>query len=483
MQTHELQTSCSQAIPNLTSTSQAFHNALRSLAMDKRNSPVDGHMITDFRCKLNLSQRGLADLVGVHFNTIGKAENGGAISLVCQEKIAKVMEVDVDVLKGARKGISEAPNNKIHKNQSSVRATITERLDLETNECNCPSEFSNWIFRETLRDSRPELAYEDLFQIGPFLVPYITFYDSWQKGENEHSESEITCKFSEETAKKQIELQALTALKLTARQLDHDGEKVRLSNYVVHQTADKDSPNSIDLTFSRFPVKYSDFCKLATHIDTTSKSDPSRTYRELLLPKSISRKHLPDLPNTCGVGLFLIASSGTSLDRKEKKKIITSRQSATQTFSANLYSYAASGSMDFPKLKECPNPFKDVSREAMQEINFLVDRDRLKLVGVGFDTRELYVQFSFTQETDMTVEEIILKAHHSFHKYEWDIIDAVDFELDTLLDSLIDNPWEPCAAATLITLCVKEFGYEPVRDGLSNRVSKKIESVSVPKTH
>jgi hypothetical protein len=179
----------------------------------------------------------------------------------------------------------------------------------------------------------------------------------------------------------------------------------------------------------------------------------------------VGKNKLPSgLPNLCGVGLFLIARG----KKKGSQQIILTQQAPAQVFSAGLWSYTASGSMDWRETG-VPNPFADVERETWQEIHHRVDRLTVRLLGLGMDTKELYVQFSFVEETDQLARDIIEQANEADHDFEWDDIKGIDFTPEAVVGALFEGDWEPAAAVALIAIASKKFGKDAIDDLLGKR--------------
>src|SRR5262249_22617276 len=129
-----------------------------------------------------------------------------------------------------------------------------------------------------------------------------------------------------------------------------------------------------------------------------------------------------------------------------------------------IWSYSASGTMDWgPR----PHPFDEVVRECAEEINYRIDLDDLRLFAAGIDAKRLYFQVSFVERTAPSTEEGLGQAHHApdFHA-EMEQLVALPFRLGPAVEWVTGRPWEPAAAAGLLTLCAKEFGIEAVREAL-----------------
>lgn len=311
------------------------------------------------------------------------------------------------------------------------------------------------------RDKRTELRYHDNYHIGDVYIPYVRLHGSREKDTCEYSHRDL--KLHLDDAK--YELPA-PLKKLECPHFPFDTRKVRLARYCVQQTGNG-AATRLEASFSCGEVTYSDYCRVARNIDTPIAKGVATTYRDLFAPKeAVTKNSVPrDLPNVCGVGMFLIARGS---DGRSREVIIT-RQTETQTVSAGLWTYSASGSMDWPKQGE-PSPFDDVERETWEETHYRCNRENVRLIGLGIDSKELYVQFSFVETTDKLASDILCDANQAIHDYEWDDIQAIPFTCDAIVDALLMGPWEPAGAAALITIASKEFGEQMVAEALSKKV-------------
>src|SRR5262249_812980 len=99
-----------------------------------------------------------------------------------------------------------------------------------------------------------------------------------------------------------------------------------------------------------------------------------------------------------------------------------------------------------------------------------VTSQNLTLFGLGIDSKRLYFQFSFFENTPRSSADILNQAPKAKHyhmefagKAGVDLgepLNAIDFDLDEIVRVLRNNDWEPAAAAALLSLCVREFGID-----------------------
>ncbi|HEU0078278.1 MAG TPA: methyltransferase domain-containing protein, partial [Longimicrobiaceae bacterium] len=225
-----------------------------------------------------------------------------------------------------------------------------------------------------------------------------------------------------------------------------DDPKCRLVRY-QHKIGGLKYPPRLVLRFSK--IYYGDYLRSGEHLDDPLPDDPERTFRDVYAPE-IGRERgvgASPLPNITGVGLFVIT--------RDNKILITKHSSDVRVY-GDVFSYSASGTMDW---NDNPNPFLEVARECAEEIGHRVDLDDLRLFAVGIDAAKLYYQFSFVERTGRSSEDIISAAPSAPH-YDMEICEliAVPFEVEAIVERIGMGAWEPAAAATLLTLCAREFG-------------------------
>jgi transcriptional regulator with XRE-family HTH domain len=409
------------------------------------------------------SQRKLAEEVGCNPRNIERAESRGRTSLTTLLEIAEALGKDPQYFRLVRDRIQSCKWARSDDHSADYPSDSGEELS------GSDLPLRRWLYPELERDNRPELQYDNLYRFRQFCIPYIKLHGSRDTGVNEYSEDRVKVDFEHNSAYEFP--RALQQMPCPA--ISHDGDKVRLARYAIRQSGDGTNPTIMQAWFSQSRVKYSESCKVARHIDKRLPHDRCMSYRNQFAPKdSMGKNNLPcDLPNVCGVGFFLIAQGKS----KGSRQIIITHQAPTQAFSAGLWSYSASGSMDWPETG-VPNPFADVERETWQEIHHRISRRDVRLIGLGMDAKELYVQFSFVEETAQPAEHIIEEANDAEHEFEWDDIKGIDFTPDAVVRVLLEGDWEPAAAAALITIASKEFGKHDIADFISARYAQRVSS-------
>ena len=159
-----------------------------------------------------------------------------------------------------------------------------------------------------------------------------------------------------------------------------------------------------------------------------------------------------DLPNVCGVGIFVITADN---------KILLSKSSKNVVVNPERFIYTASGSMDWHG--QYTNPFDDIIRECEEEIAYRPNIENLILYSFGIDYESGYYQFSFYERSDRTAEEIRSGAAmgRDFN-IELQRIEAVDFNYKSVWNFIESHEWDETAKANLITLIVKRDGKKDV---------------------
>jgi hypothetical protein len=300
------------------------------------------------------------------------------------------------------------------------------------------------VERSSADQQGPEFQYSNLFQISSLTLPYVVLVGAWQKDINEYRRGEV---LSVTDTSSRFQLPEDFRANPTPNLYSSDA-KCRLVSYDC--AIMRPLPNRLTFTFSR--IEYKDYVMSGEYLDHPLPSNPNRTFREKYAPRlelqNFSKSHLT---NICGVGVFIITRD---------RKIIVSRHSHNVQVYGGILSYSASGTMDW---REDLHPFDEVARECYEEIGYRMNFDCAYLFGFGIDTKKLYFQFSFFERTRLASEEILSKARlaQDFHAEMEELI-AVPFDLRSVIALLKCETWEPAAAAALLTLCTKEFGYDQV---------------------
>jgi transcriptional regulator with XRE-family HTH domain len=437
-----------------------------------RKLATNGTFVRRRRVDLHLTQKEVADRGGISVRQVSEVEHGRGATERVLKRLADVLNSDwLELLaEAARNSLltdREAPADSSDKGRNKQRPSdaLSEPGQTELNDVlmvnsghHSPSQ--PWLFDDKSAEKRQELQYDSLFKVRPYYVPYIKLHGSRDLGFQEYTEDHVRLDF--DTVPYEV---PSIIRQLACPRLDHDGDKVRVARYQIGQIADS-GPTLLQTWFSPSPVKYSDFCRVAKNLDAPLPDDSSMTLRGRYAQRSsVKKSSLPvNLPNVGGVGVFVFARSRAS----SLQRIIITHQAPSQTFSAGVWSYSASGTMDWPS-SGVPNPFSDAERETIQEIDHAIDRAKLKLIGLGMDSKELYVQFSFVEETDRFAEDILDNADDAEHEFEWDEIMSVAFTPEAVVAALLMGDWEPAAAAALITLSSKHFGKDCISDLLTDR--------------
>lgn len=296
---------------------------------------------------------------------------------------------------------------------------------------------------------RDAFRYQKLYTISSVKIPYIVLINSWKRGLTGYGSGEV------ET---QVDPSGYILPELLRGKDDLDNrkfeQKCRFVRYETRITPGK-SPNRLRFTFSE--INYADYLRSGEKLDEPLPDDSNTTYRDVLAPKFTSWRDFSDLPlsNICGVGVFLITPDNY---------IIVSKHSPDVEVYHNVWSYSASGTMDW---SDNPHPFHEIIRECKEEIGYEIREEELQLFALGIDAKKLYFQFSFFAHTTKSAEYIIDEAIHAPHySAEMETLEAIPFELDTLVSVVLGRSWEPAAEAGLLTLCINRFGLEAVKKSI-----------------
>lgn len=234
-------------------------------------------------------------------------------------------------------------------------------------------------------------------------------------------------------------------------------EKVRIDNYSV-KIMGGNQPHKLIFNFSK--AAYKDFLIVKTVMDQLLEAGGTVRSKYFNYMQSLITN---ELPNVCGVGIFIITSDD---------KILISRSSKNVAVNPDRYIYTASGSMNWAG--KDTNPFFDIIRECEEEIGYAPSLENLKLYSFGIDYDSGYYQFSFYERTDRTAQELMenVSMARDFH-IELQTIIAVDFDYKSVWKLIKENRWDETAKANLITLIVKKFGKQTVEKHIDPNRKKK----------
>ncbi len=227
---------------------------------------------------------------------------------------------------------------------------------------------------------------------------------------------------------------------------------------------------------------YEDYLKTGEYLDYHIDHDLNTTLRskygslKLINQETVFPKKLTNL---CGVGIFLISSDN---------KIIVSKHSDNSHVYPERLTYSASGLMRYANY---PHPFIELIRKTFQEIQHQINPDNVKMIDFGMDTHKLYLQISFYEKVNQNSIEII-KSHQDHLRASKEekndkkndiiprILEAHEFSLESVIKMLLQESWEPSAAAALLLICAKFFGVKTLIKKLkSEKELYKFESQDI----
>jgi SAM-dependent methyltransferase len=328
----------------------------------------------------------------------------------------------------------------------------------------------------------PEFRYEGLFRIASLRVPYVPLFVSWDTSCHEYRWADVRV----ETIASEFQLPKPFLTNPLPKRFQKEAEagkpfsdfgKCRLVSY----TAAFGGTGVSELRFVFSPITYFDYLRSGEYLDQSMPDRPGKTFRDVYAPTLTCVQDLDalSLTNICGVGVFLLTSDN---------KVIISRHSPHVEVCKNVLSYSASGTIDWNRAHDdnpftgspaaCRewldflHPFSQVTRECQEETYHVPTSANLRLFGFGIDTKRLYFQFSFFERTSLSSEEILANAVGARDRWEFSAkshaelkqpLNAVAFDLERLVSLIKNDVWEPAAEAAMLSLCVREFGFDAVR--------------------
>lgn len=296
-----------------------------------------------------------------------------------------------------------------------------------------------------------------LFQIDKFTLAYIPLINDWWKDKSPISEIKFD---SIKVSLAHQRYQLLDIFKET--QIDYDFRDDASCKLLRCHIGDAQN-----LTLTLQETSYGDYLKSGEHLDDPFPTDPRETFRSTLANIEQSRGgevHPKELTNIIGVGIFLIT---------QDEQIIVAKHSKYSHVYPERWTFSASGLM---KWGACPHPFMEIARKTFMEIQHQIDPAKVWLIGLGADARKLYFQCSFFEETEQTASEIIERHNIIYDNANQGILNDrphelfyLPFDLEGIINAIIENCWEPSAEACVLTLCAKRFGPEKVAQALHAR--------------
>jgi len=291
---------------------------------------------------------------------------------------------------------------------------------------------------------RPELRYSNLFQIAGRRLPFVVLVGGWAAGANEFGRGDISVSLTDEPYTIPEAFRCNPTPHLRA-----DEAKCRLRRYECSITG-SDYANEMHFVLSK--IRYSDYLTSGELLDNMLPDGSGETYRDRFAADPDLQSFTSSaLTNICGVGVFVLTRD---------ERIIVAKHTAHVDVYSGVYSFSASGTMDWGP---APHPFDEIARECREEIGHELKIDDTSLFEIGLDTKKLYVQFSFVERSGASAEQIISHASGA-RDYHAEIarLEALPFHLEALVNHVLTKDWEPAAAAGLLTLCAKRFGLEQV---------------------
>ena len=301
----------------------------------------------------------------------------------------------------------------------------------------------------------------NLFVLSDLRIPYFVIIGSWNWGENDFRRGDVKVDLDEgERYEIPDDFKEYWAEQEESEQVDSGffigSRKVRLNDYSFDREL---WPYGIRFKFS--PIRYTDFLMTSNRLDYPIVKGCARTFRD----KYFSDRNSPIKPELsciCGVGVFIIT---------EDDKIIIRKSTDTVEVAAKMYSYAASGTMDW---NDSLHPFDEIHRECVEEIGHFLNMNDLFMFAFGMDYNQSYFQFSFYEESPLPADQIINSAKTAVD-YGREIKELIplDYTIEEVVNHIRANKWEPAAAATLLTLLVRKFSKEEVENYINPHLQEE----------
>lgn len=301
----------------------------------------------------------------------------------------------------------------------------------------------------------PELRYPNIFQIATLRIPFVPILTSCQDGANEFRKGEVHCECLDEvTYTTPDDFPQLPPSMAATWE-----PKCRLESFEhrIHR------PALDELTFRFSRISYADYLRTGEHLEVPLPSEPGKTLRDRYAPRlDPAIESTRALPRICGVGVYVLT--------RDHKVLLSKHSASVQVYGAS-WSYSASGTMDW---NDRAHPFDEVARECYEEIGYELDTDHTRLFDFGLDTKKLYFQFSFFEQSPATAAEILRRAPFARdYSAEMERVVAVPFELESIVERVTQGSWEPAAAASLLVLCAKKYGLDNVERALDPATFRK----------
>ena len=294
-------------------------------------------------------------------------------------------------------------------------------------------------YKKTYNADRAIKEQSNLFHIAGRTVRFIPIICSWNRSEDEYYYGDVVVHIS----LNEYELPEDIGQSFYRCSIEDAEEKIIGNVYETKVRIDDYSadilggnhPHRLYFRFSK--ATYRDFLIVRKMMDKEvmeglTVRDKYFNHRQSLITR--------DLPNVCGVGIFVITADN---------KILLSKSSKNVVVNPERFIYTASGSMDWHG--QYTNPFDDIIRECEEEIAYRPNIEHLILYSFGIDYESGYYQFSFYERSDRTAEEIRSGAAmgRDFN-IELQRIEAVDFNYKSVWNFIESHEWDETAKANLI---------------------------------
>lgn len=297
-------------------------------------------------------------------------------------------------------------------------------------------------------------SYRKLLNIEGYSTPYICLLNDWNEEIKKYSKSDCMTPIIKEKEYR---------IPLVIPDIDlpievTNGNACRLMKFNV-STGKK-------LEFSFQQTKYYDYLKSSHMLDFPFPPDEEKTYREQFGDEVSEHngtvRPFDHLTNISGVGLFLITRD---------KYVVVSRLSEKNTTYPDRYTYSTSGLM---RWGFGANPFTEMKINAYEKLGIKLDEKKLQLIGFGADARQLYFQFSFIYETSLWLKDVMEKVDSLSSSDRK--IHGIELSPSFLVNSSIENCWEPSAVSALYNACALYSSKKEVEEEVDKYRSQWVRS-------
>lgn len=327
--------------------------------------------------------------------------------------------------------------------------TISEIRDIYEMGKEIAPKVVNW-FKDHIGRSSSE-NYQGMFEIEDYKIPYISLLNEWTSEIEEYTPDRVSHHFLEKKFKLPKDLEVFD--------VPHgafDGRRCRLAHFEVS--------NSDSLSFTFQETSYYDYLRSGEYLDSPYPSRPEMTNRDAFgrIVQEYKGHIWPfeHLTNICGVGVYVISSDN---------HVVLSKHSRQSHIYPGRYTFSSSGTMQWDRPL---SPFHQIGEVCLRELGHRMDIEKSSLIGFGADARKLYFQFSFVEQSDLSLNDILANyaANTNATRNKRKLI-GVKLDQESLIEKIIENCWEPAAEAAMLTMLGQRFDKKLISQEIFSRKS------------